>query len=81
MNKVMQEATAVADITSGSTLEVSGTCGAPTIRLEAVSRGGADDIGPGPLLSAGRLRRIVRRVVALTPEQTADKHIEKRIVQ
>ena len=64
---------AVADIVAGSTIAVGGfgLCGIPSVLLEALLRSDADDLegfsnnagvedaGVGPLLAAGRLRRIV----------------------
>ena len=68
---------AVADITAGSTIAVGGfgLCGIPSVLLEALLRCQADDLevfsnnagvedaGVGPLLAAGRLRRIVASYV------------------
>ena len=68
---------AVADIMSGSTIAVGGfgLCGIPAVLLEALLRSHADDLevcsnnagvedaGLGPLLAAGRLRRIVASYV------------------
>ena len=68
---------AVADIVAGSTIAVGGfgLCGIPSVLLEALLRSHADDLevfsnnagvegaGLGPLLAAGRLRRIVASYV------------------
>jgi 3-oxoacid CoA-transferase subunit A len=68
---------AVADIMTGSTIAVGGfgLCGIPSVLLEALLRSHADDLevfsnnagiedaGLGPLLAAGRLRRIVASYV------------------
>ena len=68
---------AVADIVAGSTIAVGGfgLCGIPSVLLEALLRSDADDLeifsnnagvedaGVGPLLAAGRLRRIVASYV------------------
>src|SRR5258707_7559596 len=68
---------AVADIVAGSTIAVGGfgLCGIPSVLLEALLRSDADvlevfsnnagveDAGLGPLLAAGRLRRIVASYV------------------
>jgi 3-oxoacid CoA-transferase subunit A len=68
---------AVADIVAGSTIAVGGfgLCGIPSVLLEALLRSEADDLeifsnnagveyaGVGPLLAAGRLRRIVASYV------------------
>ena len=68
---------AVADIMSGSTIAVGGfgLCGIPAVLLETLLRSHADDLevcsnnagvedaGLGPLLAAGRLRRIVASYV------------------
>ncbi|HXO54605.1 MAG TPA: CoA transferase subunit A [Mycobacterium sp.] len=68
---------AIADIVAGATIAVGGfgVCGIPPVLLEALLRSDADDLeifsnnagvedaGIGPLLAAGRLRRIVASYV------------------
>ena len=68
---------AVADIVAGTTIAVGGfgLCGIPSVLLKALLRSDADDLegfsnnagvedaGVGPLLAAGRLRRIVASYV------------------
>ncbi|MCW2689551.1 MAG: succinyl-CoA:3-ketoacid-coenzyme transferase subunit [Mycobacterium sp.] len=73
---------AVADIVAGSTIAVGGfgLCGIPSVLLEALLRSDADDLEVfsnnagvedarlGPLLAAGRLRRIVASYVGENTE-------------
>jgi len=83
MDKVVASAAeAVADIGSGSTLAVGGfgLCGVPSVLMEALLAGGADDLeafsnnagvddwGLGLLLHAGRLRRMVASYVGENKE-------------
>jgi 3-oxoacid CoA-transferase subunit A len=74
---VADAATAVADIPSGASVAVGGfgTCGLPTVLIEALLAAGTDDLsivsnncgtddhGLGTLLAAGRLRRVTASYV------------------
>ncbi|MFF1459382.1 CoA transferase subunit A [Streptomyces sp. NPDC058330] len=83
MDKVVPSAAeAVEDIGCGATLAVGGfgLCGIPAVLIDAVLRSGADrlqvvsnnagvdDWGLGPLLAAGRIRRIVASYVGENKE-------------
>jgi 3-oxoacid CoA-transferase subunit A len=83
MDKVERSAaSAVADVTSGSTLAVGGfgLCGIPAVLIDALleagvndlevvsNNAGTDDVGLGRLLTAGRLRRVVASYIGENKE-------------